>query len=163
MNIVFFALFLIIGLVLLLGALFKWDWLFRTRKSHLLVEGTRFEQGQVLYGVIGIIMIVISLIIVLVPQVSQTITGKPDAMAILKVEDDGCTVTRSEPAGTTEVEHFLWVVTNPDYETVFTRAMDEDTTFKYAGDGNYAIVLQAWFNGEYVTISNKVKVNCTTQ
>jgi hypothetical protein len=161
MEIAIIVLFLVSGLVLLLGAIFKWDWLFKSRKSRTIVDGTNFEQGQILYGVIGIILIIISLIIVIVPQVGETLTGKPDAMAILKVEADGCTVTRSEVVGTVFVKNLMWNVTDQEFMSVFSRSADDELTFKYHNTGVYDVVLQTWHNDAYVTISNKVEINCT--
>jgi hypothetical protein len=161
MKIAFFALFLLAGIVLLAGAWIKWGLLFRSRKANALVEGTHFVQGQIFYGVFGIVLIIISLIIVLVPQVGQTLTGKPDAMAILKVEADGCTVTRSEVVGADADESLMWNVIDQDYHSVFSRSAEDEVAFKYTRPGVFDVILQSWHNGAYVTISNKVEVNCS--
>jgi hypothetical protein len=89
MKIAAFIVIFIGALITLLGAYFKWDWMFKTRKSKAYVEGTHFEQDQIFYGVIGIVLFIIALIVILVPQVSQTLAGKLDVMTIIKVEDDG--------------------------------------------------------------------------
>ena len=132
MNIAFFIAFLVVGLILLLGVVFKWDWLFRTRKARSLVEGTHFEQGQILYGVIGIILVILALVTILVPEAGESLSGRPDATVFLSVEADGCTVTRSEVVGSAEIKNFMWKVTNADYETLLTRSGDDSLSFKYS-------------------------------
>jgi len=160
MKIAFFILFLLAGSVLILGAVFKWDWLFRSRKTQMLVQGTHFEQGQILYGVMGIILVILSLVTTLIPQAGEIIAGRPDATVFLTVEADGCTVTRSEVVGTDEIKNFMWKVTNADYETLLTRSGDDSMSFKYVQSGVNFVVMQTWHNGQYITISNKVKIDC---
>jgi len=160
LNIAFFIVFLLVGLVLLLGAVLKWEILFRSRKARSLVEGTHFEQGQILYGVIGIILVILALVTILAPEARETISGRPDATVFLSVEADGCTVTRSEVVGSAEIKNFMWKVTNADYETLLTRSGDDSLSFKYMHIGVNYVVMQTWHNGEYITISNKVKIDC---
>ena len=161
MKIAIILLFLVAGLALLLGAVFKWGWMLRSRRSRLLVERYGIEQGRIFYGVFGVILIVIALIVMLVPEVGQTLAGKPDAMAILKVEADGCTVTRSEVVGADADESLMWKVMDQNFQTVFTRSSDEEMSLKYHTSGVYDVILQSWHHGSYVTISNKVEINCT--
>jgi hypothetical protein len=161
MKIVIGLVFLLGGLVCLLGAVFHWDWLFRSRRSRLLVESIHMEQGKVTYGVIGIVLILIALIVMLVPQVSQTLTGRPDATAILTVEADGCSVTRSDVTGMTDLKNLLWRVTTRSYDEVATRTAYEEYTYRYPHAGEYFVVLQAWYNSSYVTISNRVAITCS--
>ena len=162
MKIAIIVLLILGGLVLLLGAIFSWDWMLRSRRSRYIVERLGIEQGRIIYGVIGIILIIIALIVMLVPKVSQTITGKPDALAILSVKSDGCSVLRSEVAGTTSLQYLQWIMTNANFETVFTRRADVEYEYRYNRSGEYFVVIQAWYGGGWVTISNKVKINCTS-
>jgi hypothetical protein len=134
--------------------------LFRTRKARSLVEGTHFEQGQILYGVIGIILVILALVTILVPEAGETLSGRPDATVFLTVEADGCTVTRSEVVGTAEITNFMWKVTDADYKTLLTRSGDDSLSFKYNHAGMNFVVMQTFHNGGYVTISNKVKIDC---
>jgi hypothetical protein len=76
------------------------------------------------------------------------------------VEADGCTVTRSEVVGTDEIKNFMWKVTNADYDTLLTRSGDDSMSFKYVQPGVNFVVMQTWHNGQYITISNKVKIDC---
>jgi hypothetical protein len=154
-------LFLVPGLVLLLGAIFKWGWMMRSRRSRFIVEKLGIEQGRVVYGVIGTVAIIIALIVMLTPRVDQTLAGKPDVMTILKVEADGCTVTRSEVNGTTAVKDFQWKVTSLDFQLVGTRTTEDELSYRYPKAGEYQVVFQAWYHGAYVTISNKVDIHCS--
>ncbi len=160
MKVAFFVLFLLVGLALLLGAVFKWEYLFKSRKVRALVEGTHLEYGQILYGVIGIVLIILALVTILVPEAGETLSGRPDATVFLSVEPDGCTVTRSEVVGSAEITNFMWKVTNADYQTLLTRSGEDSMSFKYNKAGENFVVMQTFHNGGYVTISNKVKIDC---
>lgn len=162
MKIVIFAILLLIGLVLLLGAFLKWDWMFKSRRSRYMVDSMHLEQGQVIYGGIGIVLVIIALLVILLPQASQRLIEKPDASAMLSVESDGCTVSRSEVVGTTAIQNYLWLVTGEDFKTVLTRSANNEFTYRHNRSGVYYVVLQAWHDGGYVTISNKVKITCTS-
>jgi hypothetical protein len=161
MKIVIGIVFLLAGIVLLLGAVYRWDWMLRSRRSRFMVERLGIEQGRVTYSAIGIVLIIIALLVMLVPQVSQTLTGRPDATAILSVEADGCSVTRTEVTGMTDLKNLLWRVTTRSYDEVATRTAFDEYRFQYPRAGKYYVVLQAWYNGSYVTISNRVAITCS--
>jgi len=163
MKTVVIAILLLGGLVSLLGAVLKWDWMFKSRRSRAVVESLHLEQGRVVYGGIGILLVIVALVLILFPQVSQPFTGKPDALAILSVESDGCTVTRTEVAGMSSIQNILWRITNENFETVGFQSADDVYSYRYNRAGVYDVVLQAWYEGSYVTISNKVEINCTSQ
>ncbi|MGA9398057.1 MAG: immunity 17 family protein, partial [Anaerolineaceae bacterium] len=113
------------GLVLLIGAVLKWEWMLRTRRSRDIVQKLGIERGRIIYGVIGGLLGIVALALILFPQVSQPFTGKPDALAILSVEPDGCTVTRSEVAGMSSNKNLLWRITNQNFETVAFQSADD--------------------------------------
>jgi len=50
---------IIIGIYMLLASFFEWKWLFNQRKAKRLVRLTSYKSARVIYGVIGLLSIVI--------------------------------------------------------------------------------------------------------
>jgi hypothetical protein len=163
MNIVAIVILLLAGIVILFGSIFNWDWMFRRPLARTLIQATGVDKAKIIYGVVGLLLLGVAVTLILVPQFNQPLQAKPNATMILKVESDGCAVSRSDPVGPTSLDHFQWVVTNQDFETVFTRIADNEYTYRYNQSGTFAMVVQAWYKGAYVTVSNKVEINCTFQ
>ena len=151
------------GLVILFGSIFNWDWMFRRPLARTLIQATGVDKAKIIYGIVGLLLLGVAAAWILIPQFNAPLQAKPNATVILKVESDGCTVSRSDPVGPTTLDHFQWVVTNQAFQTVFTRIADEEHTFRYNQAGVYDMAIQAWYQGAYVTVSNKVEVNCTYQ
>ena len=51
------ALFVLVGAVALLGAVFNWDWLFTARNSQFIVSNVGRKQARLFYAAIGCVMI----------------------------------------------------------------------------------------------------------
>jgi hypothetical protein len=163
MKIAVIVILILAGIVILFGSIFNWDWMFRRPLARTLIQATGVDKAKIIYGIVGLLLLGVAVTLILVPQLNMPLQAKPDATMILKVESDGCTVSRSEPIGPTSLNNFQWVVTNQDFETVFTRIADNEYTYQYFQSGVYDMVVQAWYQGAYVTISNKVEINCTYQ
>jgi hypothetical protein len=151
------------GLVILFGSIFNWDWMFRRPLARNLIQATGVDKAKIIYGIVGLLLLGGAAALILVPQFNAPLQAKPDATMILKVESDGCTVTRTDAVGPTSLKNFQWVVTNQAFQTVFTRSADDEHTYRYNQTGVYDMAVQAWYKGAYVTISNKVEINCTHQ
>ncbi|GEM_PF-4957064 len=163
MNIVIIVILLLAGIIILFGSIFNWDWMFRSSLARNLIQATGVDKAKIIYGVVGMLLLVLAATLILVPQFNAPLQGKPNATIILKVGSDGCTVTRTDAVGPTSLEHFQWVVSNKDFQTMFTRSADDEHEFRYNETGAYDIVVQAWYKGAYVTVSNKVKIDCAFQ
>jgi Immunity protein 17 len=148
------------GLVILFGSIFNWDWMFRRPLARNLIQATGVDKAKIIYGIAGFLLLGVAATLILVTQFNKPLQAKPDATMILKVGPDGCAVSRSDPVGPTALQNFQWLVTNQKFETVFTRSADGEYTYRYIHAGVYDMVVQAWYQGAYVTISNKVEINC---
>lgn len=51
------GLFVLVGAVALLGALFNWDWLFTAHNAQFIVNNVGRKQARLFYAAIGCIMI----------------------------------------------------------------------------------------------------------
>ncbi|MDM8305623.1 immunity 17 family protein [Phocaeicola salanitronis] len=51
------ALFVLVGLLALLAALFNWDWFFTAQNTQFVVANVGRKQARLFYAVIGILMI----------------------------------------------------------------------------------------------------------
>jgi hypothetical protein len=163
MKIAAIVILILAGLVILFGSIFNWDWMFRRPLARTLIQATGVDKAKIIYGIVGLLLLGVAVTLILVPQLNMPLQAKPDATMILKVESDGCTVSRSESVGPTSLNNFQWLVTNQEFETVFTRTANNEYTYQYYQSGVYDMVVQAWYQGAYVTISNKVEINCTYQ
>jgi Immunity protein 17 len=161
MNIVISVIFVLAGLVILFGSIFNWDWMFRSSLARNLIQATGVDKAKIIYGAVGMLLLALAATLILVPQFNAPLQDKPDATMILKVGSDGCTVTRTDAVGSTSLEHFQWLITNKNFQTVFTRVADNEHEYRYNETGVYDMAVQAWYKGAYVTISNKVEINCT--
>jgi hypothetical protein len=162
-TIVVIVILILAGIVILFGSIFNWDWMFRRPLARNLIQVTGVDKAKIIYGIVGLLLLGGAVALILIPQFNAPLQAKPDATMILKVGSDGCTVSRSDPVGPTSLEHYQWMVTNKDFQTVFTRIADDEHEYRYNQTGVYDIVVQAWYKGAYVTVSNKVEINCTFQ
>jgi hypothetical protein len=149
------------GLVIIFGSIYKWDLMFRSSPARDLVQAIGTDGAKIVYGVVGLLMIIAAALMIMIPQFNRPLQAKPDATVMLSVEADGCTVLRTEVVGKSSIQHFLWLITDEDFKTVGTLSADDIYTYRHNRSGRYAVVIQAWYEGGYVTISNKVKINCT--
>lgn len=51
------GLFVLVGLVALLAAVFNWDWLFTARNSRFVVSSVGRRKARLLYAVLGVFMV----------------------------------------------------------------------------------------------------------
>lgn len=51
------ALFVLVGLLALLAALFNWDWFFMAQNTQFVVANVGRKQARLFYAVIGVLMI----------------------------------------------------------------------------------------------------------
>lgn len=51
------ALFVLVGLLALLAALFDWDWFFTAQNTQFVVANVGRKQARLFYAVIGVLMI----------------------------------------------------------------------------------------------------------
>ena len=51
------ALFVLVGLLALLAALFNWDWFFTAQNTQFVVANVGRKQARLFYAVIGVLMI----------------------------------------------------------------------------------------------------------
>ncbi len=161
MDTVIIVLLVLVGFGILMGSVFNWDLMFRSSLAKQMVKKIGIDATKIIYGAIGMAMIVAAIIMVWVSQSEQPLQAKPDATALLSVGPDGCTVSRTEVVGSAEIDHLQWKVMDQNFQTVFTRIADNELSYRYIRAGIYDVNLQAWYKGGYVTISNKVKINCT--
>ncbi len=162
MNTVIIVMLLLIGIVILFGSIYTWDLMFRSRLTRDMVKSIGIDRTKTIYGAIGMAMIVVAGILILIQQEARPLQAKPDATVMLSIKSDGCTVSRSDVVGSSLVQHFQWVITDKSYKTVLTRTDDSEHEYRYPRSGEYYVVFQAWYKGGYVTISNKVEINCSS-
>ena len=105
-NIVPIVILLLVGIVILLRSIFNWDWMIRRPLARTLIQATGVDKVKFIYGVVGLLLLGGAVTLILVPQFNQPLQAKPNATMILKIETDGCTVSRSDPVGPTSLDHF---------------------------------------------------------
>jgi hypothetical protein len=78
----------------------------------------------------------------------------------LRVYEDGCGVIRSRaPEGTT-YQNLTWSVRDRGGFQVLGRNAETETRYRYFQGGTFTVVLEAFVNGGYRPVSNKVTVTC---
>ena len=160
MDTVIIVLLVAVGLAILGGSIFNWDLMFRSSLARDMVKKIGVDGTKIIYGAIGMAMIAAAIIMVWVTQANKPLQAKPDATVLLSVGSDGCTVNRTDVVGDAEIDHLQWKVMDQNFQTVFTRIADNELSYRYIHAGVYDVNLQAWYQGGYVTISNKVRINC---
>ena len=78
----------------------------------------------------------------------------------LRVFSDGCGVIRSRPAPGTTYDNLTWTFLDQDGFQVLGRNAEGETRYRYFQGGTYDVVLEAFVNGAYRPVSNKVTVTC---
>ncbi len=102
-----------------------------------------------------------------VPSTTPTVAGTPSATSErrvprlkLQVFSDGCGVIRSEGAEGVEYRNLTWVFRDQDGFQVLGRNAEGETRYRYFTGGTYDVVLEAFVDGKYSTVSNEVTVQC---
>jgi len=152
---------LLVGLVILFGSILHWDLMFRSSIARDMIQKIGIDATKLVYGGVGLALVIAAGLMILIPQFDQPLQAKPDASVLLSIESDGCTVTRTDVAGAASIQNLLWMVSDENYQTVLTRSADNEYTYRHQRSGKYGVVVQAWYEGGYVTISNRVKINCS--
>ena len=78
----------------------------------------------------------------------------------LRVFSDGCGVIRSRPAPGTTYDNLTWTFLDQDGFQVLGRNAEGETRYRYFQGGTYTVVLEAFVDGAYRPVSNKVTVTC---
>lgn len=177
MEIIVSVFVVLIGLYLLIGALLRWDWMYQNRRARGIVETFGIKGARAIYGTIGVIL-VLSIpamrVIRWIDLYQKNVQGDgrdavpsnlfveptPDFAVTLSVEPDGCTITRSEVTGSSQVHNLQWTVTNENGDMVLGRNALGEYRYTYYRPGVYSVVLQTWHNGQYIDIGNEVKIDC---
>jgi hypothetical protein len=84
----------------------------------------------------------------------------PDVHVTLQVASDGCGVERSEVTGSTPINNLTWVVRDAEGFVVLERSAEGEYRYRYFGNGNFTISINAWYGGRYHQISDEVKIDC---
>ena len=79
--------------------------------------------------------------------------------ATLRVADDGCGVIRTDFGGDPP-DGLQWAVTDEEGFQVLGRNALGETRFRYYQAGDYRVVLEAFDGEKYVTVSNRVEIQC---
>jgi hypothetical protein len=109
-----------------------------------------------------LIFIGLAVSLLLPARSEQTLDAPPrvDSHADLTIGPDGCSVSRTEPRGSTPVRALTWVVSDLNGSILLERAAGGEYAYRYFRPGQYRIHLKAWFAGQYYPISNEVTVEC---
>jgi hypothetical protein len=83
-----------------------------------------------------------------------------DAQVYLIVENDGCSVERSELTGATPVSNLTWVIRDLDGFTLLERNAEGEYKYRYFGSGSFTVSISAWYAGSYHQISEDVRIDC---
>ncbi len=78
----------------------------------------------------------------------------------LTVFSDGCGVIRSRPRPGTSYDNLTWTFLDQDGFQVLGRNAEGETRYRYFQGGTYTVVLEAFVDGAYRPVSNKVTVTC---
>lgn len=87
-------------------------------------------------------------------------TGSRPPRLTLRVFSDGCGVIRSRPAPGTTYDNLTWTFLDQDGFQVLGRNAEGETRYRYFQGGTYTVVLEAFVDGAYRPVSNKVTVTC---
>jgi hypothetical protein len=90
---------------------------------------------------------------------AATVAPRPPKLE-LTVFSDGCGVIRSRPAAGTTYDNLTWTFLDQDGFQVLGRNAEGETRYRYFQGGTYAVVLEAFVDGAYRPVSNKVTVTC---
>ena len=60
MHYIIQALFVLIGLLALLAALFNWEWFFTAQNTQFIVANAGRNRARLFYGIVGIILMIMS-------------------------------------------------------------------------------------------------------
>ncbi len=85
-------------------------------------------------------------------------SGPPSAT--LNVAADGCTVIRSEVESSGPGRALQWVIADESGQHVLERNAVGENRYTYFRPGKYDVVLQTFYNGRYIDISQHVKIEC---
>ena len=96
----------------------------------------------------------------LIEQLDDLPTPPPPPKLELSVYSDGCGVIRSEAAPGTSYDNLTWSVRDAGGFQVLGRNAEGETRYRYFQGGTYTVVLEAFVNGGYRPVSNKVTIRC---
>jgi hypothetical protein len=96
----------------------------------------------------------------LIEQLDHLPTPPPPPKLELSVYSDGCGVIRSAAAPGTSYDNLTWSVRDAGGFQVLGRNAEGETRYRYFQGGTYTVVLEAFVNGGYRPVSNKVTINC---
>jgi hypothetical protein len=85
-------------------------------------------------------------------------SGPPSAT--LHVAADGCTMMRSEVESAGPGSALQWVIADAAGRHVLARNAWGENRYTYFRPGKYDVVLQTFYQGRYVDISQHVKIAC---
>lgn len=78
----------------------------------------------------------------------------------LRVYTDGCGVIRSRAISGADYHNLTWSVLDQGGFQVLGRNAEGETRYRYFGGGTYTVVLEAYVDGAYRPVSNKVTIRC---
>ena len=124
-----------------------------------------FVIGAVVGGIsilcnVGVCIGLILYSFLVAPVSYEPVYEELDAWVEVSVESNGCTVTRSDPEGSTDIRELTWVVIDTEGEQVLGRVATDEYEYTYYRPGTYYVHLETWHAGEYVPISDQVRINC---
>lgn len=114
------------------------------------------------------------------PTVTVTVTAEPSSappdsegpaaveeaaadqlpMLRLRVFEDGCGVIRSVPPAGTTYQTLSWSVLDKGGFQVLQRLAEGETRYRFFQPGRYDVVLVAFHDGAYRSVSNRVSISC---
>lgn len=83
-----------------------------------------------------------------------------DAQVKLTVAADSCGVERGEVSGSSAVTNLTWVVVDDEGYSVLERSAEGEYQYRYFQGGHYTVHVNAWYAGQYHSISNEVSIDC---
>lgn len=93
------------------------------------------------------------------PSVGASATAPPPRLK-LRVYTDGCGVIRSEPPAGVTYQNLTWSVLDEGGFQVLGRNAEGETRYRYFAGGTYTVVLDAFIDGAYRPVSNRVTIHC---
>lgn len=150
----------IAGFMTVLASILGWEWIYKSRRAKAVVQVFGINGARIIYGIIGLVLLLSPIIYAVLSPINHQAETTLNTLSVLSVDQDGCTVSRTAIESKLAVGSEQWVITDSSDNVVLERGADDEYTYRYFRSGNYSVVLQAWFNGRYVEISNKVNINC---
>lgn len=96
----------------------------------------------------------------LVPLEPASAAAEPPPPLELEVYQDGCGVIRSGAAPGVTYDNLTWSVRDEGGFQVLGRVAENETRYRYFVPGRFTVVLEAFWDGAYRTVSNEVTIRC---